>query len=66
MTETENNTEAVEETASFLEDVPDYSWTESPEAIEAMVTELAQQDEDDRFAEYMAPIFEEDLSGWFK
>lgn len=66
MTETENNTEAVEETASFLEDVPDYSWTETAEAIEDMVLEMAQQDEDDRFADYMAVEFETDLPGWFK
>ncbi len=65
MTETENNTEAVED-ITFLEDVSDYCWTETSQAIEEMVAELAQQDEDDRYAEYMAPIFETDLSGWFK
>lgn len=65
MTETENNTEAVED-ITFLEDVSDYCWTETAEAVEEMVTDLAQQDEDDRFAEYMAAEFETDLSGWFK
>ena len=42
MTETENNPSTVED-INFLEDVSDYCWTETLEAIEAMVNDIAVQ-----------------------
>ena len=69
MNESENKHDpsTLDEDPGFLEEIPAYNWTQTTEALEEMLLELAEEEEERQWVEYMAPLFEElDQPCWYK
>jgi L-rhamnose mutarotase len=65
--ETKQDPATSEEEPGFLEEIQEYSWTQTESAIEEMLLELAEEEEERQWVEYMAPLFEElDQPSWYK